>query len=318
MESSSRKLIKNNLSAERFVNEHANKRCSCNYCFKNFGNASEFFRHVTHAKSCSNHYGDIYLKAMRKEFRRNSKRKWYDANKDNISFENKKSYYVPQSKRHTKEGRAFEHVFRSIFEEFRKAARDRIEDFASDKTNFVNDEDVDKALDKVFDMVDTWDSQLLGNGYEFIPEKETEEETLNIYFKALEEKFNIKKDWNANDRAYHWKKMQEYKIGSDLWSYCSNRAFLTIYDAEQFKQMLETSQDSALDEVFFKLIPTKDYFKDDIDDAELEIKMSMAYSEHLDKELIKKSEENGISSKIRTLMEGIMKNRVYCDELESV
>ena len=315
MESSSRKLIKSTLSVSRFVNEHKNKKCSCNFCLKNFGNVSEFFRHVTHAKSCSNHYGEVYIKAMRKELRGNSKRKWYNANKDNVSFENKKKYYVPQSERHTEEGRAFETVFRIIFEEFRTVARDRIQDFSKERANFIDDEDVEKALDKAFDFMEF---QLLGNGYDYMEETENEEDNLNTYFKAIEEWFNVHKDSNAADRTYHWKKLQEYKIGNELWTYSSNRAFLTIFDEKQFKKILENSQDSALDEVFFKLIPTENYFKDDLNDSELELRMSLVYSELLEKELLKSSRENGITAKIETLMEGIMKKRVYCDELESV
>ena len=94
---------------------------------------------------------------------------------------------------------------------------------------------------------------------------------------------------------YCWKKNQEYKIGSELWTYCSNRAFLTIYSEEEFKQILESSQDAALDEIFSKLIVTEHYFKDDMTDAELEAKMAQVFSTLTNQEVLKKCEKNGIT-----------------------
>ena len=51
-------------------------------------------------------------------------------------------------------------------------------------------------------------------------------------------------------------------------------------------------------------------------DAELEAKMVQVFSTLTNQEVLKKSEKNGITTKINSLMKGIMKERFYCDDLE--
>ena len=315
---SSRKSKEIFLSVTRFLSEYIDKSCSCEYCLKTFDHVSAFFRHVSHAKSCSDHYGKEYVECMRKELRSNSKRKWLDTNKDNIKSAKKKSYYFPNSKRHTNEGRAFGRVFRGIFEEFRAIARGQIEEFCKDRSNFICEDDVDKALDKAFDFYE-WELFRDEEDVNLDKELDNEEANLNLFFAAIEKRFKYELDSSnacTPNSPYCWKKNQEYKIGSELWTYCSNRAFLTIYSEEEFKQILESSQDAALDEIFSKLIVTEHYFKDDMTDAELEAKMVQVFSTLTNQEVLKKSEKNGITTKINSLMKGIMKERFYCDDLE--
>ena len=307
-------------SVIRFLREYKeDKSCSCEYCLKTFDHVSAFFRHVSHAKSCSDHYGKEYVECMRKQLRSISKRKWHETNKDNNKNAKKKSYYFPNSKRYTTEGRAFETVFRGIFYEFRNIARGQIEEYSKDKSNFVNEDDVDKALDETFDWDYDWELFRYDKEVNLDKELDNEEDNLNLFFTALEKRFksNLRSihAWDGKG-AYEWVKNQRRKIGSELWTYCSNRAFLTVYREEEFKQLIESSQDAALDEVFSKLIVTEHYFKDDMTDAELEDKMAKVFSTITDTEVMKKCEENGITAKLRVLMDGIMKERIYCDDLE--
>ena len=317
--SSLRRDLEIDRSAVRFVYENIDKSCSCENCLKTFENVSALFRHISHAKSCSNHYGKVYVDAMRKELRLNSKRNWFNANRDSINVEKKKSYYFPHSKRQTKEGRAFETVLRPIFYEFRSLAKKHIEEYGNDKANFISDEDVDKALDKTFDFEDWelhWDMPG-SHTLEGMKELENEEDNLNLYFTALEKRFKCSLDsFDVINKSYYWGKHQQNKIGSELWTYCSNRAYLTIFNEEEFKQMLMNSQEFALDEVFFKLIVTEGYFKDDLSYTELEKKLEQAYHGLAREKLLKESEANGISFKLRLLMKEILKKRIYCDELE--
>ena len=51
-------------------------------------------------------------------------------------------------------------------------------------------------------------------------------------------------------------------------------------------------------------------------DAELEAKMAQVFSTLTNQEVLKKSEKNGITTKINSLMKGIMQERFYCDDLE--
>ena len=312
-------ILKTSLAAARYVNQNKDKSCSCEYCLKTFETVSALFRHISHAKSCSSHYGKVYVEGMRKELRINSKRKWSEANRDSIKNAPKKKYYFPISDRLTNEGQAFQNIFRNIFQDFRKLAQNHIEEHLKNKQNFYDDEDIDKALDETFDFLD-WELHRNMPGYqpfEGIQELENEEDSLNLYFTQLEKRFqnNLSSIDTANKR-YYWRKEQEHKIGSELWTFCSNKAFLTIYNEDQCKQVLESSGNAALDEIFFKLIVTKDYFLDDIDDEDLETKMSQTYSGIYKKEIQKRFEEMGITEKMRNLMKGSMKKRIYADELE--
>ena len=314
MASARKSILKTTAAAARFVNENSDQSCSCDYCLKTFANVSGLFRHISHSKSCSSHYGDVYVEGMRKELRSNSKRKWSEGNKDNIKDSTKKKYYVPMSDRLTDEGRAFQNVFRDIFQEFRRIAQNHIEEHLRNKPNFYDDEDVDKALDEAFDFLD-W--QLEREMPEDMQELENEEDNLNLYFTQIEKRFeSYLTCLNAGPKMYWWKKEQERKVGSELWTFCSNKAFLTIYNADQCKQLVESSQDAALEEVLSTLIVTENYFEEDLDDDDLETKMSNAYSRLLKKEIVKKFKETGIIDKMRGLMKKLMKKRIYADELE--
>ena len=305
---------KSDISAARFANEHEDKSCSCEYCLKTFTNVSMFFRHISHAKICSEHYGQEFVNSMRTHLRSNSKRKWLDANKHNIKKSKpKKSYYVPNSIKNTTAGIRFQEIFREILKEFRVSARDKINDYFNEKSNFISNDIVEKALDKTFDFTSL---SLFGKSCDDITIVENEEDNLNLYFKKLEKLFDQNLENFTNEKASNWKMYQELKIGNELLSFSMNKAFLSIYKEEQVNQIMEETENNALDEVLLKLIVTKDYFKDDISDSSLEFHMNQSFLAAFKEQKMKVSEEKGLSLELREMMEEIMEKRVYVGELE--
>ena len=305
---------KDALSAMRFVNEFEDKKCSCEYCFKAFDNVSVFFRHVSHAKLCLNHYGQEFVETMRSYLRNNSKRKWLDANKDKIQQKPKKSCYVPMSKRLTDQGRMFESMFRSIYNEFVEDVRDQIEDFYEDRSKFVTEEDIDKALDKTFDFTE---NSLFGYKTDVLDEQNTEEEKLNVFFVELEKKFEKNALLIANTEENYWKKKSNLNtIGKELWTFSSNKAFFLLYKEEEFKELYNNKEDEVLDHLFLNLITTEHYFNEGLkapSDLYVERTLERTFFALMEKEVLKTLEERGLSSRLRSLMEEIMKKRVYND-----
>ena len=311
-------IPKTEMSAVRFVNEHESKHCSCEYCYKKFETVSTFFRHVSHAKLCFEHYGEEFIDAMREELRCNSKRKWFNANKDKVKkqrLNKNKNYWFSHSKRQTDEGRAFGNIFRKVFHEFKDSAADQIEEYCKERSNFVTLEIIEEALDKTFEL--QWDEySLFGHEKDVLKELDDEESTLNIYFTKLEKNFEQNMYYSGKIDVYRWKQNQMYKIGTDLWKYSANMAFLNFYKEEDFKYIIESSQDTALDEIFLKLIVIENYFKDDLNDDELEKKLSMTYSALEEKEIIKRAREKGIIAELHEFMKEVMDKKVRCDGIK--
>ena len=304
-------LKKDARSAMKFVNEHEDKKCVCEYCWKRCDNASMLSRHISHAKSCSEHYGQEFIQSMRTELRYKTRSKWYLSNKDKVKQKNKKSYYVPKSKRHSPAGRVFENIFHDIFKEFTSDINDQIEEYFKDKLNFVTSDDIENALDKTFDFTDT---SLFGL-FEAVKEEDNEEANLNIYFTRLEKKFQSTLLDSVDVTEKFWDKKDKLsKIGNELWNFSSNRAFYGFYREDEFKSLIKCSEDIALDEIFLNLMDTENYFKEDISDSDLQRNMEQIFSSLSEKETLKKLEEDGTLSELKVLMEDIIKKKVYTDE----
>ena len=102
----------------------------CKYCQKSCETLHTFLRHVSHSKSCKDFYGKDqkgYLEKLKKKAKTISKTKYYrnlseDEKKRNYEREkhwrqaNAKKRYVKKMEDTTNEGRAFEGLFKSLFD----------------------------------------------------------------------------------------------------------------------------------------------------------------------------------------------------------
>ena len=102
-------------------------------------------------------------------------------------------------------------------------------------------------------------------------------------------------------------------IDSELFQYSLNQAFLHIFNGEKCKRLLSECEDFALDEVFMKLIVTEHYF--DLE-KDLEKSMEDVFWKKLKTNFELKTKESGLEQDVRSLMNTIMKKKVYFDELE--
>ena len=250
---------------------------------------------------------------MRCESRCNSKRKWWEANKDKIKTEGKrKSYYVPNKVKCSESGRAFNTVFRQVFQGYHEQARKDVKMHGEKRWLFVNNEDTNTALDDTF-IGRTWE---LDMETEMVRAKELdgpEEEILQHVFTRLEAKFKFHLTFNTGSKVCRWEKRKENIIEKELFPHSQNKAFRLFYNEGDFKDLFEASKTTILDELFFKLVTTENYFNDEED---LEKSMEKTYSSLLREEVIRRSKESGLETKLKSLMQANMKEKLYYSELE--
>ena len=102
------------ITACQFI--YGEKDKTCKSCLKPLKTTEAFLRHVSHKELCLSFYGEDFIQAVRNESRKESKRKWAEANEELVKAKTpKKSYYVPNKVKFSETGRAFGRVFRSVF-----------------------------------------------------------------------------------------------------------------------------------------------------------------------------------------------------------
>ena len=300
------------LDAVRLVNSKGDS-FPCKHCITPFNNASQLLRHLSHNKLCKSDYGEEFVEVMRRESRCNSKRKWWEANKDKLKTEGKiKSYYVPNSVKLSESGRAFNTVFRQVFQGYLEQARKDVKLHGEERWRFVTNEDTDTALADTF-TAHTWE---LDMETEMVRAKEfdgPEEEILQHVFTRLEAKFKFHLTFNTGSKVCRWEKRKENIIEKELFPHSQNKAFRLFYNERDFKDLFEASKTTILDELFFKLVTTENYFNDEED---LEKSMEKTYSSLLREEVIRRSKESGLETKLKSLMQANMKEKLYYSELE--
>ena len=92
--------------------------------------------------------------------------------------------------------------------------------------------------------------------------------------------------FNTGSKVYRWEKRKEMIIERELFPYSQNKAFRLFYNEGDFKDLFEGSKTAILDELFFKLVTTENYFHDEED---LEKSMEKTYSSLLEAEVIRRS-----------------------------
>ena len=299
------------LAARRFVNTNENKRVMCNHCLKWCDNVSQFIRHVTHAKRCLESYDPIFIKEMKGESKLNSKRKWKWANSEAINENQRgakaKKYYVTNKVKCSPEGTAFRHVFHPIFEELFKAAKEKIEAHGKEHS-FLTKLDVDKAMDKAF----TWGlmEEVLKESPSYGgPRKEelAEEAILPAVFQSMEAMYKGDTNFQSSLRRLDWKRATLSRFEARLYENALNKAYLELYDQEKIKTFRDESVDPALDFVFLELIVADgNYFNDRND---LEPQLEFQFNTQMRAETARRITATEVPSKLKTLIETILKKR---------
>ena len=162
-------------------------RHTCEGCKDEFRDKSALLRHVSHRKSCKEHYGAMRLMQMRYQGKLVAKRKWWknhgpkktksDSTKTKkaakcTSKEVMKQKYVSQDeRRNTEKGKAFTKFYFYVYFERKVAALKQLEEFAYDK--FYKDAE-EEAIDLTFETDDwvTAFNENAGPGYSWVNKNE--------------------------------------------------------------------------------------------------------------------------------------------------
>ena len=116
--------------------------------------------------------------------------------------------------------------------------------------------------------------------------------------------------FNGNGgKVYDWHKRKHRDVFDRLFDFSLNKAFLSLYDEEQFKDWTEKAKDAALDEVFLKLLPNQyfDKYGNDLDLFECSLE-NKCYG-ILYEEVEKKAEEHGYKTKMNQCLNEILQKR---------
>ena len=307
----------------RFVNGNEGKEVSCKFCSK-VCNVSQFIRHVSHTKLCLETYDPEFIKGVREELRKLSKRKWQAANWDDIKAKQdakqnqRPKYYITNSVKLTIHGRAFASVFHDIFTPHEKRARALVDEFTSKKReSYLTKDEMGEVMDKTFtgtftslhDMYDVA-RKLKDESEKYVsienPIEKSEEEILQAFFDKLEEQFKIYLTMKSGDHLYWLKRNFEEDVFKGFHDFSLNRAFHDFYEEDTIKDAFKDAEDIAMDEVFQVLVNIESYFDEEKD---LEEQMEASFKSILEKEYSLRLRELGFHEKMNNLMRTILQKK---------
>ena len=223
---------------------------------------------------------------------------------------------MPNKVKFSETGRAFGRVFRSVFNPTWKDAKEWLVK-EGEKLFLLSDEKVADIIDEAFEI---GLSDAITNGHPLTAiirnqsEQEDEEDydekdDLDYAFSMIESHFN-KQIQKRNSTETNWWIESRIKWVSDrLYDFSLNKAFLKFFDEDQFKAWLEDATDAALDEIFLNLIVNK-YFKEDLEEKDLEQSMAVTFGTLLHEDIARKADKEQIPTKIKSLLCDILKKKI--------
>ena len=226
----------------------------------------------------------------------------YKKEREERRAKNSKSYYVPSSVKHSDAGMAFEEIFKTIFDDLRENAKEKMKSLALEQ-EFITDMATDEALDYAF----------FSNAPVTFPPHEDrkithlpESEILWIGFKNMERVFERELTKRSERHRDNWGKGKFKEVSMNIYNPALNKAFRTIFHEVKFKEVFENAKDCALDKVMESLICEEGYFDNE---DNLELKMEKAYHAVLKEEIKKAHEESNLLGKIQQFLQLIWDKR---------
>ena len=301
------------ITACQFI--YGEKDKTCKSCLKPLKTTEAFLRHVSHKELCLSFYGEDFIQAVRNESRKESKRKWAEANEELVKAKTpKKSYYVPNKVKFSETGRAFGRVFRSVFNPTWKNAKAWLEE-EGDRLFLLRDEKVAEILDEAFERglsdAITNGLDLPGRNKPALEDEEDydENDDLDYAFSMIELRYNSQIDLHNSLDTFSWIRAHVKRVSDRLYDSSLNKAFLKFFDEDQYRAWLMDATDYALDEIFLNLIPNG-YFKDDLEPKDLEQSMSCTFGKLRDENIAKKAEKDHVQTQIKSLLLDILKKKI--------
>ena len=285
-------------------------RYTCESCKDEFKEKSSLLRHVSHRKSCKQHYGPMRLMQMRYQGQLVAKRKWWKnhgqekTKSDSATIKKtakctpkevmKRKYVSQYERRNTEKGKAFTKFYFHVYHERKVAALKELEEFAYDKF-YSNAEE--EAIDLTFETDDwvTIFNENAGPGYswvnknEWLRELEYDEdypfdEEFEPAFRKVFDKYLEKE---ILERIDSWLDTVDNQIYDKCKKQGENTAFAYFYE-EFCLNLYNKIQTEALDKVF-DLIE---------EDAMSEHKLDLSYSQKFNDLLEDASVSSELANKV--------------------
>lgn len=281
----------------------------CDHCLKRCQSLHTFLRHVSHSKSCKLSYDQDYLDQLKKKAKVISKRKFYKSLSKNEKkrrydqekewrCKNAKKRYVPKWKFRTEEGRAFENIFKQMFDIASKETETKLEEMAK-KVEYLDDISCGETMEFVFsDVLD----KMTQTDNDCCNEEEFDYGKLDD---ILEEKFEEKWKKSRIEEQKCWSAKALADILENLYFSTLNKAYLE-YCTDEYKELFKKAEDISMDKVFFNV---ENVEMEEVPEEHsgsfyhfLDLGISSAvYSTHK-KEVNKQCEEIGLKTKILDLI----------------
>ena len=302
------------IAASRFIYDKEESK-NCKRCRKKMDNVSTFLRHVSHQKECLSEYGEDFVKAVRKASRKKSKNDWAEANSELVKAKRKekpqKRYYALNKEKYSESGRGFVRLFTIVFDKVEKHAEQWLKD-ESHKLFLLSSDQADKLIDRAFD--EGLSGAIRQELNDFHGENQGNAD-LDYAFSKIETHFDRLLTSNNGGEVYHWHQRKKKYVFERLYDYSLNKAFLALYNEDQFKNWTENAKDVALDEVFLKRFPNRYFEKYDEDLKALEQELEGTYTIILREEVVRKAEEHGYKIRMNQFLNDVLHKRFksYCN-----
>ena len=281
---------------------------SCCFCKKSFDTLSKFLRHVSHSKLCLEHHDPLLIKRWKEMSKLKSKRKWFHKNSNAKEEEQKKksptkeakakvNWYASNKMKQSDGGRGFYKLFEEIFEDCEKIVKSEMVKHYN-HCPIWKELAIDATMDWVFGNFEATYHQLT---HEY-PLQEPDF-VLDKAFEKLQSKFDefVERDFERSRE--NWVVGAHDDMNTNLFHYSWTKALCDFYYDERFIAATKNAQDKALDTLFLNLIVTEGYFPDDVSEQELESNMVKVYTNLMEGEFVTQSNENGLSTELKKLME---------------
>ena len=222
----------------------------CKHCHKNCDTLGTFLRHVSHSKTCKSTYDQDYIAKLRQKSKVLSKRKYYrKLSKEEKTerykqerprrLEKAKKSYVPNSTKHTYEGRSFEKLVKKTFTEVMNKTELDLKDLAP-KIDFLELNVYEKAIDKVFNE----DVFKIFSKYEESENFELSDLTFESLQHSLEKALEERTTESKKQEYEGWTNFIMNQTFNGLYFSTLNKAFLQNYN-ETFKNICEHARDAS-------------------------------------------------------------------------
>ena len=265
--------LKNEEDAEKAESSSSNEVPSdeggiCTHCNKSFDAYAKFLRHVTHSKACLDAHDPFVIEKIKRKSRLRSKAKWNKKNKDRLKEDrkmkscsanvkqSKASSYITVGEKRSFKGKCFYKLFDVSYDVQVQLAETRMEELSKRQrlSQSLKMELMDEAIDDSFNSTD--------QVFDELP-LEAEEEILDSAFESLNSNFENNFEEKCSDQLRIWKENRLDDVTNGLFHSTLDGAYRNFFKSNAFNDLIQTAENSALDQLFLNIVENDDSFNFD-------------------------------------------------------